>query len=257
MSNQSIQPCAACQSGEALGFEFSMAFQPIVDMRDRSIFAYEALVRGCDGSGAASVLGRVNADNLYGFDQACRVKAVELAARLQMPCLLSINFLPNAVYQAATCIRATLAAAERFGFPVERIMFEITEGEELVDKDHLKGIVLEYRRRGFTTAIDDFGAGYSGLNLLAEFQPDVIKLDMALLRGIDSDPVRQVIVKGVAGICRALNIEIIAEGIETEAELRYLQGLGIYPFQGYLFARPAFEALPPVIWPAAEPQPAP
>lgn len=247
-----LQPCASCRDGEALDFDFSMAFQPIVDTRDQSVYAYEALVRGTDGSGAASVLGRVNAQNRYAFDQSCRVKAVELAARLQMPCLLSINFLPNAVYQAATCIRATLAAAQRFGFPTERIIFEITEGEELVDKDHLKGIVLEYKRQGFTTAIDDFGAGYSGLNLLAEFQPDVIKLDMALLRDIDTDRVRQIIVEGIVGICRALNIEVVAEGIETEAELRYLQGLGLYLFQGYLLARPAFEALPAVNWPDAK-----
>lgn len=247
----SIHPCASCQNGEALDFQFSMAFQPIVDLRDRSLYAYEALVRGTDGSSAASVLGCVHAGNRYAFDQACRVKAVELAARLQIPCLLSINFLPNAVYQPATCIRATLAAAERFGFPTERIIFEITEGEELVDKDHLKGIVLEYKRQHFRTAIDDFGAGYSGLNLLAEFQPDVIKLDMALVRGIDADPVRQVIVEGIVGICRGLNIEVVAEGIETEGELHHLQALGLYLFQGYLLARPAFEALPQINWPAA------
>src|SRR5690606_20232087 len=126
-------PCPSCQGGNALGFDFSMAFQPIVDMRDRSLYAYEALVRGTDGAGAAAILGRVNDENRYAFDQACRVKAVELAARLAMPCLLSINFLPNAVYQAANCIRATLAAARRFGFPTEKIIFEITESEELVD----------------------------------------------------------------------------------------------------------------------------
>lgn len=246
----SKQACASCRGGQGLDFDFTMAFQPIVDLRDRSLYAYEALVRGTDGSGAAAILGRVNDQNRYAFDQACRIKAVELAARLQMPCRLSINFLPNAVYQAATCIRATLAAARRFGFPTERIIFEITESEELVDKEHLKGIIGEYQRQHFMTAIDDFGAGYSGLNLLAEFQPDIIKLDMALVRGIDTDPVRQAIVQGILGVCRVLNIEVIAEGIETQGELRQLQTLGIYLFQGYLFARPAFEALPEVAWPA-------
>lgn len=251
MSEQTpIPPCSRCQDGQALGFDFSMAFQPKVDLRDNSLYAYEALVRGTDGSGAASILGRVNEQNRYAFDQACRVKAVELAARLQMPCMLSINFLPNAVYQAATCIRATLQAARRVDFPTERIIFEITEKEELVDKEHLRGIIHEYQRQHFKTAIDDFGAGYSGLNLLAEFQPDIIKLDMALVRSIDTDPVRQAIVRGILGVCRVLNIEVIAEGIETPGELRQLLGLGIYLFQGYLFARPAFEALPEVNWPA-------
>lgn len=103
-----VPPCSAWRRGKELDFEFSMAFQPIVDLRDNSIFAYEALVRGCDGSGAAAILGKVNKQNRYAFDQACRFKAVELASRLQIPCFFSINFLPNAVYQAATCIRATL-----------------------------------------------------------------------------------------------------------------------------------------------------
>lgn len=244
-------PCRACRDGKALDFDFSMAFQPIVDLRERRLFAYEALVRGTDGSGAATILQRVDGDNRYAFDQACRVKAVELAASLGIPCHVSINFLPNAVYQAATCIRATLEAAQRFGFPTERIVFEITENEELVDKEHLKSIIREYRRQGFKTAIDDFGAGYSGLNLLAEFQPDIIKLDMALVRGVDADPVRRAIVQGIVGVCRALNIEVIAEGVETPGELRELQALGIHLFQGYLLARPGFECLPAVEWPAA------
>lgn len=244
-----ITPCAFCGDEQALDFDFSMAFQPIVDLRDHSVFAYEALVRGLDGSGAGQILDRVNQDNRYAFDQACRVKAIELAARLQIPCLLSINFLPNAVYQAATCIRATLAAAERFSFPTERIIFEMTENEQLIDKQHLTNIFEEYRRRRFRTAIDDFGAGYSGLNLLAEFQPDIIKLDMALLRGIDHDPVRQTIVQGILGMCRTLNIEVIAEGIETPGELAALQEMGVFLCQGYLFARPAFETLPTIHWP--------
>lgn len=226
-----------------------MAFQPIVDLRDRSVYAYEALVRGADGSGAPAVLARVNEHNRYAFDQTCRTRAVELAARLQMPTAVSINFLPNAVYQAATCIRATLEAARRFSFPTTRLIFEITENERLVDKDHLKSIIREYKRQGFKTAIDDFGAGYSGLGLLAEFQPDLIKLDMALVRNIDADPVRRAIVQGILGVCNALGIEVIAEGIETPAELRQLRELGVSLFQGYLLARPVTESLPVVHWP--------
>jgi len=246
-----IPPCSACQSSEPLGFEFSMAFQPIIDLRDNSLFACEALVRGTDGSGAASILAQVNADNRYKFDQSCRVKAVELAAQLGIDSHVSINFLPNAVYQAATCIRATLEAARRFNFPTSRLIFEITENEELVDKQHLKNIIEEYRRQGFKTAIDDFGAGYSGLNLLAEFQPDIIKLDMALIRDIHRDRVRQAILSGILGVCRTLNIEVIAEGIETVEELDFLRDQGIYLMQGYLFAKPAFEQVPAVAWPAA------
>lgn len=244
-----IKPCHACRDAAPLGFDFTMAFQPIVDIRDRSVFAYEALVRGRDGSGAASILGQVNEHNRYVFDQSCRVKAVELAAKLAIPCFVSINFLPNAVYQAATCIRTTLAAAQRFNFPTNRLLFEITESEQMVDKAHLKSIMAEYKRQGFQTAIDDFGAGYSGLNLLAEFQPDIIKLDMALVRNIHLDLVRQAIVKGIIGVCQALQIEIIAEGVESEDELAWLQAQAIHLYQGYLFAKPGFEQLPAIHWP--------
>jgi EAL domain-containing protein (putative c-di-GMP-specific phosphodiesterase class I) len=238
--------CSACKDGTALDFDFSMAFQPIIDIRTGEVFAYEALVRGLDGSGAATVLGRVSDTNRYAFDQACRIKAVQLAATLEIPCYVSINFLPNAVYQAATCIRATLEAARKYNFPTDRIIFEITESENLVDKNHLKNIIDEYKRQGFKTAIDDFGAGYSGLNLLAEFQPDIIKLDMALIRDIHNSRVRIAIVEGIIGVCRALNIEVIAEGTESREEIEQLRAMGVSLFQGYWFAKPAFESLPPL-----------
>jgi len=242
--------CRLCQDRTPLDFDFSMAFQPIVDARTQQVYAYEALVRAQAGGSAAEVLDRVNDDNRYLFDQTCRVKAVELAARLGLTARLSINFMPNAVYEAATCIRATLLAAQQYGFPTEQLIFEVTENERLVDKEHLKRIIKEYKRQGFKTAIDDFGAGYSGLNLLAEFQPDLIKLDMELTRRIDSDEVRQAIVRGILGVCQALQIEVVAEGIETIAEFETLRGMGVPYMQGYLLARPGYEQLPAVHWPA-------
>jgi EAL domain-containing protein (putative c-di-GMP-specific phosphodiesterase class I) len=226
-----------------------MAFQPIVDVARRQVFAHEALVRGVNGESAGSLLARVNTENLYAFDQSCRIKAVELAARLQVPGMVSINFMPNAVYQAETCIRATLEAAQRFKLPLDKIIFEVTEQEQVLDIDHLSGILLAYRKQGFMTAIDDFGAGYAGLNLLADFQPDLIKLDMELIRNIDSDSVRQILVESTLDMCRKLKVRVIAEGIETQAELQTLQHMGVELFQGYLLAKPGFETLPAVNYP--------
>ena len=234
------------QCANGLGFDFTMAFQPIVDVGTGRPWAHEALVRGTAGQGAGWVLGQVTEDNRYAFDQACRVKAIELAAGLGLgssDARLSINFLPNAVYQPEACIRATLAAASRTGFPPERIIFEVTENERVVDGAHLKAIFTEYKRQGFHTAIDDFGAGYSGLNLLAEFQPDIIKLDMELTRAIDGDRARRSIVGAILTVCRDLGITPVAEGVETAGEARALRDLGITLMQGYLFARPALEAL--------------
>lgn len=237
--------CVGCRNTDANAFEipFTMAFQPIVDVSAQKIWGYEALVRGVDGQGAFQVLSQVTEANRYAFDQACRVKAIELAgSRIGgTDAKLSINFMPNAVYEPKACIRATLEAASRTQFDPKRLMFEFTENERISDADHVSNIVREYRRMGFTTALDDFGAGYAGLSLLARFQTDLIKLDMELLRGIEASQVKQAIVRGLVGIAAELNITLLAEGIETEAELLAIKALGIRLFQGYYFARPQVE----------------
>ncbi len=235
--------CKECADGSLLGFDFTMAFQPIINTNTRQIYAHEALVRGLNNESAGSVFESVNDSNRYRFDQSCRIKAIKLASELLMPTFLSINFMPNAVYRPELCIRTTLAAAETYGFPIERIIFEITESEKIEDLAHLREIIAYYRSRGFKTAIDDFGAGYAGLNLLSEIQTDIIKLDMALIRRIDMDRVRQAIVKGILQVSHELSSTVIAEGVETYAEWQTLQALGIELFQGFYFAKPAFQAL--------------
>jgi len=235
--------CAECAAGAGLGFDFAMAFQPIVNPRTRTVYAQEALVRGLQGEPAGEVFRHVNEDNRYAFDQACRVKAIQLAAGLKVPTFISINFMPNAVYRAELCIRTTIEAAETYGFPIEQIIFEFTENEYITDLGHVRDIVRHYKERGFLTALDDFGAGYAGLNLLAEIQTDLIKLDMALVRGIETDRRRQAIVRGTMAMCNELSTRVIAEGVETKEELAALQDLGVELFQGYLFARPAFRSL--------------
>jgi EAL domain-containing protein (putative c-di-GMP-specific phosphodiesterase class I) len=238
--------CRECLSGAGLDFEFTMAFQPFVEVGVDRVFGYEALVRGLHGESAAEILAKVTDSNRYSFDQACRIKAIHLACELGLVGVLSINFMPNAIYRPETCIRTTLEAAAELGFDQTRLMFEVNEGEQVIDRQHLRNIFAEYKRHGFKTAIDDFGAGYAGLNLLAQFQPDFIKLDMELVRDIDKDRVRQAIVSGIVETCRLLDMRIIAEGIESKAEFEFLRDKGIQLFQGYLFARPAYRALPEV-----------
>jgi EAL domain-containing protein (putative c-di-GMP-specific phosphodiesterase class I) len=161
---------------------------------------------------------------------------------------LSINFMPNAVYEPNACIRATLDAARRADFRQDRIMFEFTENEQIRDIGHLRHIVASYKKRGFTTAIDDFGAGHAGLGLLAELQPDVIKIDMALIRDIDLSAAKRAIVGAIVGLAGQLGIETLAEGIETRSELDCIRDLGIRLCQGFVFAQPAVESLPPIRW---------
>ncbi len=240
--------CVGCRDDIALPFDFKMAFQPIVDMASGRVWGYEALVRGADGGSAFSVLNQVSDELRYKFDQAARVMAIETAGRLFQgrDLRLSINFMPNAVYEPMACIQKSLAAAKRVDFPHENLMFEFTENEKMDDVPHVQRIVEAYRRLGFWTALDDFGAGYAGLGLLARLQPDLIKIDMDLLRDIHQSNAKQAIIAGIVGIARALDIEVLAEGVENGDELTVLRAAGISLFQGYHFAKPALMALPDV-----------
>jgi EAL domain-containing protein (putative c-di-GMP-specific phosphodiesterase class I) len=229
-----------------------MAFQPIVDVQAGRAFAYEALVRGPEGEGAAEILSCVTSENRYAFDQACRVKAIETAMRagiIATGARLSINFLPNAVYSPMACIQLTLRTAERYAFPLDRLIFEFTENEKMASPDHVGSIIEAYRRIGFAVAMDDFGAGHAGLDLFARFTPDIVKLDMELVRGIDGDPRRRAIVRAMVALCAELDTILIAEGIETPGEAAALRALGIRYLQGYLLARPQFERLPEISFP--------
>ena len=243
--------CQGCKS-KSHGFNIAMAFQPIVDVETGRPFAFEALVRGSKGESAGEVLARVTPENRYAFDQQCRVAAIEgavAAGILETNARLSINFLPNAVYSPAACIQLTLKTSRLTGLPTDRLIFEFTENEEMVDTDHVKNIIETYRKMGFATAIDDFGAGHAGLGLLAKFQTDFIKLDMELVRGIEASLPRRMIVQGIFRIAESLGITVIAEGIETIAEYDALRAIGVRYIQGYLLARPGFKKLPEVTLP--------
>lgn len=237
------QTCADCLSGVSLGFRIRMAFQPIIDWQTRKIFAYEALVRGPDGQGAGWVFEQINETNKYYFDQACRITAIKTASELGCDTFLSINFLPNAVYNPQTCIKATIEAAHLYNFDLKKLIFEVTEGENIIDKAHLRNIFQSYAKFGFLTAIDDYGAGYTHISWLSELKPHVLKLDMSLIRDIDKDPLKQVQIREIKAQCDLQCTQLLAEGIETLEELECLTEMGIRYLQGYLFAKPSLEHL--------------
>lgn len=243
--------CQGCKSSDH-DFAIAMAFQPIVDTETGLPFAYEALVRGSEGESAGEVLSSVTPENRYAFDQQCRVAAIKGAVEagiLETGARLSINFLPNAVYSPLACIQLTLKTAAETSFPTDRLIFEFTENEEMVDTDHVRNIIETYQRMGFATAIDDFGAGHAGLGLLAKLQTDFIKLDMELVRGLDENMPRRLIIEGVLRMAHSMGIQVIAEGIETIGEYQALRALGVRYIQGFLLARPGFRTLPPITLP--------
>lgn len=241
--------CSGCRDGVDFEIPFVMAFQPIVDTASGRPFAYEALIRGAGGESAFSVLSQVNEANRYSFDQACRVKAIETAMAagiMDGDARLSINFLPNAVYSPMACIQLTLRTAQAQGLPVDRLIFEFTENEQMGAPEHVGGIIETYKQIGFSVAIDDFGAGHSGLDRFVRFRPDEVKLDMELVRDIDTDPRRRAIVRAMVGMCAELDTLLIAEGVETAAEAAMLIDLGVRYHQGYWYARPALARLPEI-----------
>ena len=220
----------------------SFAFQPIADISSREVFAYEALARGRGGESAASVFSAVAPADLHAFDHAARMAAVQLASRLGLERKISLNVLPGCIEAMPDSLDRLLDHAMAAGLSPSQLMLEITEGEAVQRPKEFSQWLERYRARGVCLAIDDFGAGYSGLNLLAWFQPDLIKLDMHLVRDVDRAGPRQAIARAVLQVCDDLGIEVIAEGVETVGELAWFRRVGVRLFQGYLLARPAFEA---------------
>ncbi|MFB4202932.1 EAL domain-containing protein [Arhodomonas sp. KWT2] len=220
-------------------------FQPI--MRNHgaglSVFAFEALARGRGADGETIPPGRMfgtarTAQLMFQLDRAARLAAVEASARLSRDTPLFINFNPTAIYDPAYCLRSTIEATRRIERAPETFVFEVVESDHVEDSQRLLSILEVYRDAGFRVALDDLGAGYSSLNLLQRLHPDFVKLDMELVQGVDGDPSRQAILRGLIDIAAGLGIEVIAEGIETPGERDWLVEHGVDYLQGFLFARP-------------------
>ena len=223
---------------------FDFAFQPIVDVSNGTPYAYEALIRGPAGESAQSVLSGVPAPLRYHFDQAIRERAFSAAHSVGLSTRLSVNCLPNALLRHDRNIQRTIEAADASGISMQNVVFEIVEDEHIDDRKALGDVFDAYRHLGFKTAIDDFGAGYASLSLLADFQPDIVKIDIALVKDVDKHATRQHIVRGALAMCRQLHVEVIAEGVETTGERDFFESEGVSLMQGYLFARPEFRHLP-------------
>jgi len=230
--------------------EFSFAFQPIVNVATHTIVSYEALVRGLKQQSAFEVLQSLDDIDRYNIDESMRQQAIQLAAHLSIGCNINLNVMPMSLEVSEKAVYSSLDVAKKYGIPNAKIILEIIESEIIQNFEWFVNAINAFRKLGVHVSIDDFGAGYSGLNLLANFQPDSIKIDMSLLRGIESIGPKQAIVRGIICTCSDLGIDIIAEGIETEQEYAWCRDEGIEIFQGFYFAKPGFEMLPDVKYPS-------
>lgn len=220
-------------------------FQPIVRAAEPTrVFAHEALLRGLDPVGELIPPGRLfdaarDAGFLFQLDLLARRTAIYDAARNDLTGCLFINFNPTAIYDPTFCLRTTVAAIDATGFSRDQIVFEVTESDRAQDAGHLQRILTFYRSAGFRIALDDFGSGYSSLNLLHQLRPDFLKLDIELIRGVHADPYKALIARKILETARELGLQTIAEGIETSEELSWVQAHGADFVQGYLLGRPA------------------
>ena len=223
----------------------TVLFQPIVRCEPTpTVFAYECLLRGVDRFGALIPAGKIfdtarNASLMSQVDMAARRAVIREASRLRLATKIFINFTPTSIYDPDFNIKTTMKSVADAGLSPRNIVFEVTESEQVPDVDHLRRIMDLYRAQGFGLALDDLGSGYSSLNLLGALQPDYVKLDMGLVRGVHADQYKALIAAKLLTLARALGIASIAEGVETEEEYRWLAENGADFVQGYYFARPA------------------
>jgi EAL domain-containing protein (putative c-di-GMP-specific phosphodiesterase class I) len=221
---------------------FTLAFQPIIRWDSREVFAQEALLRGLQHEPAQHVLASVPVTERYVFDMRVRERAILMAAQLGIQTRLALNCLPGGLVVPGA-LEGVVTTARRSGLSADRIIVEITETEAIGNHTRFARLVREYRQIGIQFAIDDFGAGHANLGLLADFQPDIVKLDMSLVHGIARCHARQSIVRGIVRVCRDLNIALVAEGVEAAAELGWLHQAGIELFQGHYLGLPSVERL--------------
>jgi EAL domain-containing protein (putative c-di-GMP-specific phosphodiesterase class I) len=228
----------------------SVVLQPLVSVATASCVACECLVRG-DQEGvpvgaerllsAARVLGV-----LHELDFAAWRAAVEKGHSLvQNGLALFLNFTPSSMYKSMFDVKKTKAMCRAMGVDMSQLVFEVTEAEKVSDFDSLKRVMDEYRAEGAKIALDDLGSGYSSILRLSDLRPDYVKLDQRLVHGAFGDRLRSVLLKAVTEASHKLDICVVAEGVETEEDLKFCLEIGVDLVQGYFLAYPG-DAVAPV-----------
>jgi EAL domain-containing protein (putative c-di-GMP-specific phosphodiesterase class I) len=226
-----------------LGHQITTVFQPIVDLRTAAVHGLEALSRGPAGTpqhSPMSLFEEAKACELtFELDQHCRRRALRAARDLPVPYLLFVNVVPAAMYdpdfQGASLIRLL----EGVGLSPGRIVLEVSEQYAIENYTLFAEALQNFKQMGFSIAVDDIGAGYSGLEKIAHLQPRYLKFDMQLVRDIDQSHVKKEMARALKTFADRMDSQIIAEGIEREGEQQACLELGLHYGQGYHLGRPA------------------
>ncbi|UOY92449.1 EAL domain-containing protein [Ectobacillus sp. JY-23] len=216
-------------------------YQPIVS-RQGEVIGHELLSRGVGENDrlippftlfeAARVRNR-----LFALDRACRLACIQNASGVTDK-LLFINFIPTSIYVPEHCLATTIQLIEELNMDPAQIVFEVVETDKVKDIAHLKRILRYYRDHGFKYALDDVGTGYNNIELLEDLRPDIVKLAIEFTNGVSTDLDKQDMAKRVLEAAHGMHALALAEGVEAEEDLAYLQALGYDLFQGYYFAKP-------------------
>ncbi len=223
--------------------------QPVVDAASEAVVGHECLARAHhpdDGRliTPGDMIGWARAENLlFMFDRFCRETHIKRAAATGLAAdhMFLINFLPSVIYEPEFCLRTTVNAIECTGLRPEQIVFEVVETESVEDHGHLRAILSCYRKNGFRAALDDLGAGYSGLSLMADLEPDPIKIDRSVVARADESEAHAPVCRAIIELGRSEGRQVLAEGVETQSQRGYMRMLGVDMMQGYFFGWPAPE----------------
>jgi EAL domain-containing protein (putative c-di-GMP-specific phosphodiesterase class I) len=213
-----------------------MAYQPIVHYTQRRVIAYEALLRSTESTlphPGALIDAAQRLDALPQLGRAVREHVAQTITKSPIPQVF-INLHPSDLVDDD--LYDPSAALSRLA---QRVVLEITERASLDDISDVQARIAALRQLGYRIAVDDVGAGYAGLTSIAQLEPEVMKIDMGLVRDMDVSSTKQKLVSAMAGLCQEMNVLVIGEGVETKTERDALKRAGCETMQGYLFAKPA------------------
>lgn len=261
-----LRPTPFAQAGpEIYSSKFcQFALQPIVDTSTGLISSLAALVRSPSGGTPQELFNTLRPDHLHIYDLKTKRHAFELAAAIGVGHTnLSINLLPASLTNNEYSVDWLVEQITEQGLKPQQLIIEITEEEAISHFNDFHAALKKLRSAGISVAIDDFGAGYAGLAMLAKFQPEKLKIDRQIVTNIHTDGPRQAIVKAIVECCSSLGISIVAEGVESFNEWSWLRAAGVNLFQGFFFAKPKLNGVDAVNWPvpsnsaaaSANPQP--
>jgi EAL domain-containing protein (putative c-di-GMP-specific phosphodiesterase class I) len=228
--------------------QFTTYFQPIVDYRTGQPYAHECLIRLHGDrlyNGGEIMEAAVSRGRIHVFDSYARRLSIRCAGRESLRgSKIFVNFMPSSIYDPAFCMKSTLAEMENTGLQPGDVVFEVVESDGIADRRHLRKICDYYHEHGFGFALDDVGTGSNSLQMMCDLNPDYIKIDKSLIRGV-YEPMYRSTIQKIIELAVEYKIQVIAEGMEDAESAALLARLGINLMQGYYFGRPAPRVLNP------------